>query len=366
MRALAILASGLALGGVRAAAAAEGVVEINEARSLAGGVTTGDAPGYPVTLSEAGSYLLTGNLNVSGGADAIEITADSVALDLNGFVIAAAGNAGTAIVLDGRTGVEIRGGTLRGFSQGITENSNGRGHRVVDIRVLDMYSDGLFLQGSGHVVEGCSVIGNGTGPFTGGFGIVAGSNARVWGNIASLNGGDGIAGGGSVRGNTAYGNGFVDEEYFFAYGTGIAGGHSAVCENTAYLNVASGIEAGEATVCANAAYKNGTSQFATGIGIAHYNASVTGNAAAGNQDDGIRGIGEGLVKGNAAYSNGRDGIAWVGAALENAAHGNARYGLWLDADAGYARNVLTSNGTGAVNAGIEIGTNLCVTDTSCP
>src|SRR5438046_162421 len=40
--------------------ASDGVVEINQARALAGGVTRGDAPGFPVTISQPGSYRLTG------------------------------------------------------------------------------------------------------------------------------------------------------------------------------------------------------------------------------------------------------------------------------------------------------------------
>ena len=40
--------------------AVEGVIDINQARALAGGVTPGDTPGFPVTVSQSGSYRLTG------------------------------------------------------------------------------------------------------------------------------------------------------------------------------------------------------------------------------------------------------------------------------------------------------------------
>lgn len=68
--------------------AVDGVIEINHARALAGGVTPGDTPGYPVTLSQSGSYRLTGNLilpdeNTTG----ISSAAGRVSLDLNGFAI---------------------------------------------------------------------------------------------------------------------------------------------------------------------------------------------------------------------------------------------------------------------------------------
>ncbi|MEM7206177.1 MAG: hypothetical protein AAF628_38345, partial [Planctomycetota bacterium] len=70
------------------AAAVDGVIEINQAGALQGiGVGT-DTAGFPVTLSESGSYRLTGNLEPTGAAtDVIEVTADDVWIDLNGFSI---------------------------------------------------------------------------------------------------------------------------------------------------------------------------------------------------------------------------------------------------------------------------------------
>src|SRR5690348_7192989 len=75
-----------------AASAADGVILIDQAAALAGSVTPGDAPGFPVTLSQPGSYRLSGNLTVpDADTTAIQITADSVTLDLNGFTIAGPG-----------------------------------------------------------------------------------------------------------------------------------------------------------------------------------------------------------------------------------------------------------------------------------
>ena len=44
--------------------AAEGVILINQAAALTGGITGGDAVGFPVTLSTGGSFRLAGNLRV--------------------------------------------------------------------------------------------------------------------------------------------------------------------------------------------------------------------------------------------------------------------------------------------------------------
>src|SRR5438046_155584 len=68
--------------------AVDGVVLIDQNRALAGGVTPGDAPGFPVTLSVAGSYRLSGNLTVPDeNTNAIVVSADNVTIDLNGFSI---------------------------------------------------------------------------------------------------------------------------------------------------------------------------------------------------------------------------------------------------------------------------------------
>src|SRR5712692_4005736 len=68
--------------------AVDGVVLIDQNRALAGGVTPGDAPGFPVTISVPGSYRLSGNLTVpDANTTAIQVTADNVTLDLNGFSI---------------------------------------------------------------------------------------------------------------------------------------------------------------------------------------------------------------------------------------------------------------------------------------
>src|SRR5947207_10653708 len=68
--------------------AVDGVVLINQSAALAGNVTPGDTPGFPVTISVSGSYRLSGNLTVpDANTTAIEIDADNVTIDLNGFSI---------------------------------------------------------------------------------------------------------------------------------------------------------------------------------------------------------------------------------------------------------------------------------------
>lgn len=69
--------------------AGDGVIEINHARALQGGISNVDAPGYPVTLNSGGSYILTSDLIPRDDLGAIEITnsRETASIDLNGFMI---------------------------------------------------------------------------------------------------------------------------------------------------------------------------------------------------------------------------------------------------------------------------------------
>ena len=105
------------------------VIDINQARALAGGVTPGDTPGFPVTISQSGSYRLTGNLTVADLATTgISVVSDNVTIDLNGFsslgpVVCTNGGSdctqgtGEGIGIDGRSnlGITVRNGVVQGM-----------------------------------------------------------------------------------------------------------------------------------------------------------------------------------------------------------------------------------------------------------
>ena len=69
-------------------AAVDGVYEINQA-CVPVGCFPGDPPGFPVTITESGSYRLTSNLNVpDADTTAIAYMPDTrVTIDLNGFAL---------------------------------------------------------------------------------------------------------------------------------------------------------------------------------------------------------------------------------------------------------------------------------------
>ena len=170
--------------------AVDGVIEINDARAIAGGITGGDGPGYFITIDESGSYRLTGNLD-SGSQVAIRISAPDVTLDLNGFTIKGDGT----VFIDGVSvgtnspNVEIRNGTIRDFGRhGIFALSTSPGTRIIDVRAIDNGIFGLNLENEGSLVRGCTVTGSGSS------GIRALGDSTVLGNTVMDNGAVGLTG----------------------------------------------------------------------------------------------------------------------------------------------------------------------------
>jgi hypothetical protein len=150
--------------------AVSGVVYINQASAIAGNVTPGGAPGFPVTISLSGSYKLSGNLRVSDpNKTAIEITADNVNLDLNGFTIQGPCPTreqcppGTAAASVGVSSVgyhtTTENGNIAGFSSAITLVRPG--NRVEHMTISDSSNIGIVV--SKGVVRNNVIIRNNYG-----------------------------------------------------------------------------------------------------------------------------------------------------------------------------------------------------------
>jgi hypothetical protein len=92
------------------------------------------------------------------------------------------------------------------------------------------------------------------------------------------------------------------------------------------------------------------------------------NSSSGNAEYGL--FAGTLNVNNVATTNILSGF-WVstGATLiGNAARNNGEYGIVTSAAVGYGQNVLTGNTLGTISeaTAVEIGTNLCDTNTTCP
>jgi hypothetical protein len=240
---LAAIPSGLyAADGTPSTVPADGVVYIDQNRAVEGGVTPGDDAGFPVTISQSGSYRLSGNLTVpDSNTTAIQITADFVTLDLNGFsivgpVVCTTGTATTCPARGTGIGVQADGGQAP-FPRGI---------RIRNGVVRGMGLMGILLQGNGSFVERVTVDSNAGGGMSvagsviesaatqnGSFGIIA---STIRDSTSLQNSGDGIilaVNGGVATGNVSSMNG----------GSGIALQLGTATSNTLFLNQGVGISA---------------------------------------------------------------------------------------------------------------------------
>jgi parallel beta-helix repeat protein len=178
-------------------AAVDGVKLINQSKAMAGGVTPGDEPGFPVTISRPGTYQLSSNLTVPAGQTGIEITADNVTLNLNGWsIIGTGGGSGDGVFSAGTVNIAVLNGTVWGMGRYGVFLANSS--RVEKVRALDNEGGGIFMANSG------TVTGN-TASQNGGPGITAGGASTVTGNTANFNSSHGIvtSGGTQVISNTA-------------------------------------------------------------------------------------------------------------------------------------------------------------------
>lgn len=179
-------------GSVATVFAVDGVVLIDQTRALAGNVTPGDAPGFPVTITQPGSYRLSGNLNVPADAFGIVIQSDHVTIDLNGFRIAGEGGGLGIATLNNfnvglpLSGIAVRNGTITHFVTAVLlVSSPDRGAaEVQQIRAIDNSTNGIIVGGPA-IITGNIAVGNALG-------ISAGPNATISGNTSSRNSQEGF------------------------------------------------------------------------------------------------------------------------------------------------------------------------------
>ena len=255
-------AAATVLGFATSAGAVDGVIEINQAKVLAAG-------GFPYTISNTGSYRLTGNLTIPGSTDGIDVTAAGVTLDMNGFSITSNSGAGTGINnSDGEATVE--NGKIVGFSTGVA----GGGFAIIRKVHAEENSHIGIQAGDNSVIEGCSASFN-TGATD--VGITCFNGCEISGNVANQNGADGIdcTGIGCVISrNTAYLNGKV--------GINCSGSGCAISGNTADSNGTSGISCGGSgcLISGNTAFSN-----VTGISAGDTSTGYGGNVLKNTSSD---------------------------------------------------------------------------------
>ncbi len=347
--------------------AVDGAIEINAVAAAAGGVTPGDAPGFPVSLSRPGRYVFTGDLDLpSAGVTAIEILAEAITVDLNDFtirgVVTCSGAptvctpSGAGVGILGTTAYTVvRGGRVVGMGNDCIRL--GASARVEGVAVAQCGDEGIELglfavvrdaqsiaaAGDGIAVGGSSRVRDSQAYSSGGFGIRTSSHAIVEGNQLAGNddGGvwvtDGVVQGNSIVGNT---------------GSGV-------------------LLDGAASVVGNLIARNGVS--GTGGGNVD-SAVVAHNALVANTFSGVSNMNDLLVVENVVSGNSTGvgcpdlaGITDSCAVLENAVARNTGLGIAGTALPGYSANVVTGNGIDVVGPGsVGFGANICGADTICP
>lgn len=126
--------------------ASDGVFAINDVCD-GFGCFPGDTSGFPITITQSGSYQLTSNITSNSTTiNVIEITADNVTLDLNGFAIIGprtctgdnaslvctnSGMTASAISANGFKNIIVKNGSTQGFDTGVRlSNASQRGNVV--------------------------------------------------------------------------------------------------------------------------------------------------------------------------------------------------------------------------------------------
>lgn len=276
------------------APAQTGPVQINQSSVLATGVNRA-TNGFPFTISQPGSYVLTSNLTVPANTSGVVITANDVTLDLGGFSVVSncdtnCSQGGSGISTDKTFGISIRNGFVQGFYSGIIG-----GNLIEKISAHSNIGTGIFASNS-SVIKDSLALNNG------GDGIAGGSAVVVSDCIANFNGLDGIfVTSGTIKGNIALNNHFNG---IVAGNPDSSAGGSTITGNTTSNNGTAGIllsETSGSTLTANASSNNQGNGFDTG---ASTGSTLTGNSASLNVGIGFRVNCPSTLIGNTALRNG--------------------------------------------------------------
>lgn len=151
-----LVAAGILAACALPAVAVDGIVLIDQNRAFAGSVTPGDTAGFPVSINQPGSYRLSGNLTVPAGVNGIEVNADGVTLDLNGFSINGPGTFPNGLfsgVATERQRVNVTNGAITGFVVGLAMRGDARLMRVEKLQI-----DATTRTAAGGAVAGLAAV----------------------------------------------------------------------------------------------------------------------------------------------------------------------------------------------------------------
>jgi hypothetical protein len=246
----------VALVGWLPAHAVDGAREINQA-CVATGCFPGDPPGFPVLITEPGSYVMTSNLTLPDAATrGIQVDVGNVTVDLGGFAILGTtvctpGNPGSCAPLGGGYGVlqlvdngpvSVRNGSVQGLSGvgvlvrrgGTVENISARHCGNYGVLAHNAKATGITANLNHRGVE-CAFCVLTQSVVTSNIadGVVTGAGAILVENTIAFNGGFGISGiingyGSNILWENNGGNANPQNFGGFEFGTNVCGGDT-VC-----------------------------------------------------------------------------------------------------------------------------------------
>lgn len=271
----------------------------------------------PLEITTPGSYYFTSNLTMSSDAAyGLKISAENVAVDLNGYALIGAGlgvGFNPGITTTGTAdGFSIQNGTIRSCSGSAIALFSANRIRVERVRVTGNGGSGIQA-GEAAFVSECTIDLNGSGfAASVGYasqllnnrislnlvGIDAADGSRIIGNTCKDHSGSGIQFSGAcmVEGNTCSGNASAG----ISQGSGSG---AMVTKNICSGNGSHGIDVFSGTVNDNMSYSNGANAVGAGINIRNAIATVERNTVA-NNDIGIKAqIAGGFYASNRATQN---------------------------------------------------------------
>ena len=218
----------------------------------------------PYTITQEGSYYLTGNIFVAGNTNAITVLASQVTIDLNGFGLFGESGVNAAIVVPNpQLNITVRNGTLEYWGVGV-QATNASNSSLEKLQCFESLQSALTI-GQNSFVSDCIVQ-----------------------NAAEGGGGNGIqAGDGSTIMHCTVGNSFNHFSIGMVVGTscviesstvtsnfiGIITGDSAVLKDCGFLGSSSyGVQAGngctisDCSACNNGFTTLGLAGISTGEG----------------------------------------------------------------------------------------------------
>jgi hypothetical protein len=230
----------------------------------------------PIVISQSGSYYLAEEIVAIGGQHGIQITANNVTLDLNGFTVRGnmeVGSLDGIHIQAGVFGVTLRNGFIRDFGG---SGVGGTGTKSVIVDGLVVMNNGL-VDGSGIAVGDDSIAMNCIARNNGSIGILVGFNSLLKDCVAIDNGSDGLfCASGVIMGSTSTSN---DAD-------GMQTNRGVIVNSMASGNVGHGINTGTGTMVSNSSATNNTKR-----GVWSNNGLLTSCSIANNGEGAVGGGG---------------------------------------------------------------------------